>query len=69
MSHASHHDHVQDLILDLQDAYLATVLTLQEYAKAPEDTRASQLEAALRQREQLRADLYRQFEQTAFAAS
>ena len=64
MSHASHAAHVQDLILDLEDLYLAQLTALREFARAPE--RAGQLEPALRYREQLRADLYRQFEQTAF---
>jgi hypothetical protein len=68
MSHASHQDHVQDLILDLQDVYLAQVLALQEYARNLEEARAAGLEQVLTLREQLRADLYRQLEQTAFAS-
>jgi hypothetical protein len=64
MSHASRHDHVQDLILDLQDLNLAQALTLQELAKNPEDGRACGLEQVRRMREQLRPDLYRQFEQS-----
>lgn len=66
MSHASHTAHIADLVVDLTDLYLAQVAALQEFAQAPTEERTTRLEQALRSRETRRADLYRQFEQTAF---
>ena len=70
MSHASRSAHIADLIDDLADLYLAQAADLRESAQATEAGEGTMhLEQALRQREIRRADLYRQFEQAAFAAA
>ena len=64
MSHASRAAHIADLIDDLVDLYLAQVADLREFAQAMEAGEGTMhLEQALRRR----ADLYRQFELTAFS--
>jgi hypothetical protein len=68
MSHASRTAHIEDLIDDLTDLYLAQIADLREYAQAMEAGEGTQhLEDALRHREIRRDDLYRQFEQAAFS--
>lgn len=70
MNSASRTAQVENLVGELSDLYLAQAADLREYAQA---TLAGEgtihLERALRHREAQRADLYRQFEQTAFSAS
>jgi hypothetical protein len=68
MSHASRSAHIADLVDDLADLYLAQVADLREFAQATEAGEGTlDLEQALRDREVRRADLYRQFEQSAFS--
>jgi hypothetical protein len=70
MNHTARAAHIEDLIDELVALHLAQAANLREFAQAMVAGEGTiQLERALRHREVQRAELYRRFEQAAFAAS
>jgi len=70
MSHATHTEHIDNLVDELIALYLAQAPNLREYAQAAVAGEGTvNLERTIRHREVLRADLYRQFEHEAFRGS